>query len=82
MNKIKNINNIYFILYIAFVYTYIFVSFNIPNYIIDIYKNPIFKIIFLLGLYFFGNKNINLRFFLAINFVGIGLKIQNQELIK
>ena len=66
----------------AFIYTYLYVSFEIPEYIINIYKNPIFKIIFLLGLYFFGYNNVYLTFFLAINYVGLGLKIQNNELLK
>ena len=57
-------------------------SFNIPIFIIDLYNNPIFKIIFMMSLYFFGHLNIKLMFFLAINFVGLGLKIQNQELSK
>ena len=82
MDKIKNTDYIYIIIYIAIIYSYIFMSFNIPIFIIDLYNNPIFKIIFMLSLYFFGNQNIKLMLFLAINFVGLGLKIQNQELIK
>lgn len=82
MSKIENINYIYLIIYCIIIYTYIFVAFDIPVFIINIYNYPIFKIIFLMGLYFFGHLNIELMFFLAINFVGLGLKIQNQELIK
>ena len=79
----KNSNNqLYIILICVFIYTYMNVSFDVPENIILIYKNPIFKIIFLLGLYFFGYKNILFTFFLAVNYIGIGLKIQNQELIK
>jgi hypothetical protein len=81
MIKFDN-DQIYFLLICVFIYTYIYVSFDIPDYIIKIYNNPIFKIIFLLGLYFFGYENIQLTLFLAINYVGLGLKIQNQELIK
>jgi len=81
MIKFDN-DQIYFLLICVFIYTYIYVSFDIPDYIIKIYNNPIFKIIFLLGLYFFGYENIQLTLFLAINYVGLGLKIQNQELLK
>ncbi len=81
MNKIEN-NQLYFILICTFIYTYLYVSFDVSDFIINIYKNPIFKISFLLGLYFFGYENVMLTFFLAINYVGLGLKIQNQELLK
>lgn len=75
-------NKIYFILICTFIYTYTYISFEIPEFIVDIYKNPIFKVGFLLGLYFFGYQNELLTFFLAVNYVGLGLKIQNQELLK
>ena len=81
MIKFDN-DQIYFLLICVFIYTYMYISFDIPDYIIIIYNNPIFKIIFLLGLYFFGYENIQLTLFLAINYVGLGLKIQNQELLK
>jgi hypothetical protein len=82
MNYKNSNNQLYVILICVFIYTYINVSFDVPENIILIYKNPIFKIIFLLGLYFFGCKNELLIFFLGVNYIGIGLKIQNQELIK
>ena len=81
ITKIDN-EQIYFVLTCTFIYTYLYISFEVPECIINIYKNPIFKIIFLLGLYFFGYENIHLTFFLAINYVGLDLKIQNQELLK
>ena len=81
MNNIINNNQIYIFLIVIFIYTYLYVKFVIPDYIINIYNNAIFKIAFLLGLYFFGYENIPLTFFLAINYIGLGLKIQNQELI-
>ena len=80
-NKIDN-NQLYFILICTFIYTYLYISFDIPEFIVNIYKNSIFKICFLLGLYFFGYDNVLLTFFLAVNYVGLGLKIQNQELLK
>lgn len=75
-------NTYYIILISMYIYAYLYISFSFPEYIIYIYKNPIFKIIFILGLYFFGYENIYLTLFLAINYVGISLKIQNQELLK
>ena len=81
MNIINN-NHLYLILICTFIYTYIYVSFDIPEFIVYIYKNPIFKVCFLLALYFFGYENVLLTFFLGINYVGLGLKIQNQELLK
>ena len=82
MNTNIDNNQIYFILICTFIYTYLYISFDIPEFIVNIYKNPIFKISFLLGLYFFGYNNVLLTFFLAVNYVGLGLKIQNQELLK
>ena len=82
MDKIQNNNYIYLLLYIIIIYNYIFMSFDIPIFIIDLYNNQIFKIIFMMGLYFFGYLNIKLMLFLAINFICLGFKIQNQELTK
>ena len=82
MNYKINNNQLYILLICVFIYTYLYVSFDIPNSVIIIYNNPIFKLGFLLGLYFFGYGNELLVFFLAVNYVGIGLKIQNQELNK
>lgn len=79
--KITN-NQLYVTLICVFIYTYLFISFDVPNSIIFIYSNPIFKLGFLLGLYFFGYGNELLVFFLAINYIGIGYKIQNQEINK
>ncbi len=80
--KLINNNQLYLILICTFIYTYIYISFDVSDFIIYIYKNPIFKVSFLLILYFYGYENVLLTFFLAINYVGLGLKIQNQELLK
>ena len=82
MNNKFDDNNKYIILICIFIYTYIYISFDIPEFIVTIYKNPIFKVIFLLGLYFFGYENIMFTLFIAVNYIGIGLKIQTQELLK
>jgi hypothetical protein len=80
--ELNSDDQLYLILICTFIYTYLYISFNVSNFIIHIYKNPIFKVSFLLILYFYGNENVLLTFFLAINYVGLGLKIQNQELLK
>jgi hypothetical protein len=54
---------------------------NINKEIISLYKNPIFKIIFLFGLYTFGNNNIYLTLFLAFYYIYLGQKIQEKELL-
>jgi hypothetical protein len=82
--EIKNKNNIIFLLLIIIsIYFYSKInSSNIPDSFIIIYKNPLFKIIFLLLLYFYGNYNIPLTLFLAINYIGLGQIIQHQELME
>lgn len=82
MNTVIENNKLYFILICTFIYTYLYVNFDVPEFIVNIYKNPIIKISLLLGLYFYGYDNILLTFFIAVNYVGLGLKIQNQELLK
>ena len=64
-----------------FIYIYLYLYYRIPTEIINIYKNPVFKIFFLLTLYFFGYYNLYLTLFLAINYVVLDLKIKNQELL-
>lgn len=74
-------NIIYIIIFYFFIYIYYTKNFKIPIYIIKIYKNNLFKIFFLFTLLFFGNKNIPLTLALAINWVGLNQKIQEQELL-
>jgi hypothetical protein len=78
-----NINDLFFfILIIGGIYFYNNInSKNIPKFIIDIYKNVLFKILFLLCLYLFGNYNILLTLFIAINYICLGQLIQNRELL-
>jgi hypothetical protein len=54
---------------------------HINDEIIYFYKNPIFKIIFLFGLYAFGNNNIYMALFLAFYYIYFNQKIQEKELL-
>ena len=72
----------YIILLCVIIYIYLFLSNEVPKKVINIYKNPVFKVIFLMTLYFFGYYNIYLTLFLAINYVVLDLKIKNQELLE
>jgi len=74
------INYVIILLAIIF-YINLFLSYDISDQIINIYKNPIFKLFFLLTLYFFGYYNVYITLFLAINYVALDLKIKNQELL-
>ncbi len=65
-----------------FFYTYLFYSFELTPKMIKIYKDPTYKVIFLLTLYFFGYYNEYLTLFIAINYVALDLKIKNHELLK
>jgi len=50
------------------------------NQIIIIYKNPVFKLIFLFLIYLYGNNDIILTALFAIYYVYLGQKIQEKEL--
>jgi len=54
---------------------------NLNNRIIAIYKNPIFKIIFLLVLYYYGYYNIYLTIIIALYYIYLGQIIQEKELL-
>jgi hypothetical protein len=54
---------------------------NINTSVISIYKNPIFKIIFLLGLYYYGTVNIYLTLIFALYYIYFGQIIQEKELL-
>ena len=72
---------LFFIILIVGVYFYNNIdSTKIPTFVIDTYKNPIFKILLLLCLYLFGNYNIPLTLFIAVNYIGLGQLIQTNEL--
>ena len=78
-----NINYLcFFILIIGTVYFYNNInSKQIPDYVVKIYNNSLFKILFLLFVYIFGNYNIFIILFLVINYISIGQLIQNNQLL-
>jgi hypothetical protein len=54
---------------------------NLNDKIINIYKNPIFKLIFLFGLYYYGDINIYITILYAIFYIYLGQKILEKELL-
>ena len=54
---------------------------NLNTQVISIYKNPIFKVIFLLSLYYYGTVNIYLTLFFALYYIYFGQIIQEKELL-
>jgi len=69
---------LYIICIVIFVLTDTILNKN--NQIIVIYKNPIFKLIFLFLIYLYGNNDIILTLLSAIYYVYLGQKIQEKEL--
>lgn len=51
------------------------------NEIIAIYKNPVFKLIFLFGIYLYGEKDVILALLISMYYVYLGQKIQETELL-
>jgi hypothetical protein len=60
---------------------FLYIINNLNSKIILIYKNPIFKVIFLLLLYYYGSLNKYLTILLAIYYIYIGQLIQKIELL-
>lgn len=54
---------------------------NLNYKIINIYKNPIFKFLFLFGLYYYGDINIYITIIYALFYIYLGQKIQEKELL-
>jgi hypothetical protein len=54
---------------------------NLNDKIINIYKNPIFKLIFLFGLYYYGDINIYITILYSIFYIYLGQKILEKELL-
>jgi hypothetical protein len=57
------------------------ILYNLNITIINIYNYPIFKLIFLFGLYTFGNYDPILLLLLAIYYVYLGQVIKEKELL-
>jgi hypothetical protein len=71
------------LLHITSIFIFIlFESFLIKNeLIINIYKNPIFKLIFLFEIYIYGEKDIILTLLFSLYYVYLGQKIEEKELL-
>lgn len=54
---------------------------NLDNKIINIYKNPIFKLIFLFGLYYYFENDKYLTFLLGIFYIYLNQRIKEVELM-
>ena len=74
-----NPTTIIIILFLFLLFNYL--KDNLNNNLIYTYKSPIFKIIFLLGLYYYGNINIYLTLIFAFYYIYIGQLIQQKELL-
>jgi hypothetical protein len=70
------------LLYITSIFIFVLIeSVLIKNdKIVTIYKNPIFKLIFLFGIYLYGEKDIVLTLLFAMYYIYLGQKIQENEL--
>ena len=49
--------------------------------IITIYKNPVFKLIFIFGIYLYGENDVVLTLLIAMYYIYLGQKIQETELL-
>ena len=70
------------LIYISSLTIFILLIKNLKPMFIKIYKNSIFKLIFLFGLYLFGNNDITMTLLLSIYYIYLGQIIQEIELLK
>lgn len=69
------------IIYILVIFMCYYIDKNLDNNIINIYKNPIFKLIFLFGLYYYFESYKYLTFLLGIFYIYLNQKIKEVELM-
>lgn len=71
------------LLHITSIFTFVLIeSLLIQNKkFIEIYKNPIFKLIFLFMIFLYGEKDIVLTLLISIYYIYLGQKIQETELL-
>ena len=69
------------ILYILTLSLYIYLIKNLNNIVIQCYKNPISKLLFMIGLYMYGFNNIILSILLATCYIDLGQQIKEKELL-
>jgi hypothetical protein len=72
----------YFIVGTIFYFIYTNEKLSVSKWLLEAYSNKIFQISFLLTLLYFGDQNIPLTLFIAFNWLYIGLKINESELLK
>jgi hypothetical protein len=66
----------------SFILLLIEINFNQDYKLINtIYKNPIFKLVFLFGIYLYGNNDVVFTLLCAIYYVYLGQNIQQKELL-
>jgi hypothetical protein len=75
-------NNFYILVTSVFIYLYLNKNINIPDFLVDIYNNRYYQMMFLLAILLFGNQNIPLSLFLSLNWILLGNKIQENHLLK
>ena len=75
-------NNFYILVTCVFIYLYLNRDINIPDFLIDNYNNRYIQMMFLLAILLFGNQNIPLSLFLSLNWMLLGYKIQENQLLK
>ena len=70
------------LLYVICIYVFILIELILKknNKIIVIYKNPIFKLIFLFGIYLYGEKDIVLTLLISLYYIYLGQITQEKEL--
>ena len=71
------------LLHITSIFIFILIESVLINsdLIIHIYTNPIFKLIFLFGIYIYGEKDIVLSLLISMYYIYLGQKIQEKELL-
>ena len=69
------------IIYILVIFMCYYIDKNLDNNIINIYKNPIFKLIFLFGLYYYFENYKYLTFLLGIFYIYLNQRIKEVELM-
>lgn len=71
------------LLYIIGSFILLLIEINFDQYyklINTVYKNPIFKLVFLFGIYLYGNNDVVFTLLSAMYYVYLGQNIQQKEL--
>jgi hypothetical protein len=71
----------YIVLFLFSVYVYTLINEKINDKVVNIYKNPIFKVVFLLTLYAYGHYDPIISLVLATFYVMLDFNIKKQDLL-